>query len=971
MLQSRLALLWLTSVSCLCSDLLVVRAIADDFPEVRNSASEDKKSPLPAQEAVEKMQLPEGFRATVFASEPDVQNPIGMAWDNRGRLWVAENYTYSDRQQRFDLSHRDRVLIFEDTDGDGRADSRKVFCDNVQMLTSVEVGRGGVWLICCPQLLFIPDADEDGIADGPARVVLDGFEVAQDNYHNFANGLRWGPEGWLYGRCGHSCPGLLGLPGTPAERRVPIDGGIWRYHPERKVVEVLSHGTVNPWGHDWDANGELFFINTVIGHLWHLVPGSHFKESFGESDNPRVYERMDMIADHYHFDRNGSWQNSRDGKANDLGGGHAHIGMMIYNGDSWPKQYHGKLFTINMHGRRANVERLERRASGYVGRHEPDFLIAEDPFFRGLDLSIGPDGNCYVIDWSDTGECHESDGVHRRSGRIFRIAHEQTSSQKPFAKPSCTSADTKLSRLWASYREGSVTREQLRVLLNETDEHIRVWAIRLLTDSWPLDLLTGPSPFAQYVDDAETRKLLVERARSDDSGLVRRQLASTLQRLPVEHRLDLAMALASHTEDQDDVDLNLLVWFGVSPAGERDPKQIISLALSTEWGHLTSSISRFVASQVKKHPSALDSLLSQAASLDDSKRTQVLQGVSAAMSGWLKAPQPKSWPSFAAKISAEHRTTVQQLSLVFGDGLAPQKIREFVLDGKQPLRERETALQSLIDFSPDESRKICESLLDTRVINATAARGLARFDDPAIAKLLIQKFKKFQPSDRPTVIELLASRTTFAQVLLDELAEEKSNIQQSDLKASNAYQINNLGDAALSEKLGQVWGNINKSPAERIALIREWTGRLTSDNISKANLVEGRKLYDKNCSQCHKLFGEGKQVGPELTGAQRNSLEYLLGNILDPSAVVGKEYRLSTILTSDGRAISGLIMKKDDQRILLRTATDEVSIPTDDVETVKESTVSAMPDGLLQNLTEEQVRDLLGYLMSPVQVAKE
>ena len=161
----------------------------DDFPEIRNNERDTTAQPMSAAEAAQKMKVPPGFRVSVFASEPEVQNPIGMAWDDKGRMWVAENFTYSDRTQRFDLSHRDRVLIFEDTDNDGKADSRRVFTDKVQMLTSVEVGRGGVWLMCPPQLLFIPDADNDGVADGPAEVVLDGFTVAKSNYHNFANGL--------------------------------------------------------------------------------------------------------------------------------------------------------------------------------------------------------------------------------------------------------------------------------------------------------------------------------------------------------------------------------------------------------------------------------------------------------------------------------------------------------------------------------------------------------------------------------------------------------------------------------------------------------------------------------------------------------------------------------------------------------------------------------------------------------------
>ena len=189
------------------------------------------------------------------------------------RLWIAENFTYSDITQKFDLGLRDRVVILEDSDADGRADRRTVFTDLVQRLTSVELGFGGAWLLCPPQLLFVPDRDGDDVPDGPAQVVLDGFTVATENHHTFANGLRWGPDGWLYGRCGASSPGEIGTPGTPATGRIPVRGGLWRYHPGRKRFEVLAHGTTNPWGHDWNALGEAFFINTVNGHLWHVIPG--------------------------------------------------------------------------------------------------------------------------------------------------------------------------------------------------------------------------------------------------------------------------------------------------------------------------------------------------------------------------------------------------------------------------------------------------------------------------------------------------------------------------------------------------------------------------------------------------------------------------------------------------------------------------------------------------------------------------
>src|SRR5262252_8608957 len=212
---------------------------ASEFPKPYNSEP-DPGNPMPAGEAAAKMRLPPGFKATVFAAEPDVQNPIAMAWDACGRLWIAENYTYAESGKKFDLNLRDRILIFEDKDGDGRFDTRKVFTDELQILTSIEIGYGGVWVMCPPQLLFIPDRNGDDVPDAAPEVVLDGFTDSPDNYHTFANGLRFGPDGWLYGRCGASSSGEMGAPGTPAERRIPLRGTIWRYDPRRKIVEALS-----------------------------------------------------------------------------------------------------------------------------------------------------------------------------------------------------------------------------------------------------------------------------------------------------------------------------------------------------------------------------------------------------------------------------------------------------------------------------------------------------------------------------------------------------------------------------------------------------------------------------------------------------------------------------------------------------------------------------------------------------------
>ena len=414
---------------CLLATILTLINVStqgDEFPDPYNTEKEESK-PLTADEAAATAILPEGFHLKVFASEPDVQQPISICFDGRGQLWVAECYTFAENPMRWDLNLRDRILVFNDADGDGRFDSRKVFWDDGQRLTSVAVGNGGVWVTCAPHLLFIPDADGDQIPDGEPIVMLDGFD-AENIGHNIVNGLKFGPDGWLYGRHGITSTSLVGAPGTPAEKRVALNCSIWRFHPDRKIFEVFCHGGTNPWGMDWNEDGQLFYTNTVIGHLWHAIPGAYYERMFGAHLNPLVYEVIGHTADHYHWDKGSEkWSDIRAGISNvtsDLGGGHAHMGCLIYQGGVWPKEFHGKLFTNNLHGRRVNMDILEREGNGYAGRHGRDFLMMKDPWFRGLDLITGPDGQVWINDWSDTGECHDNDGIHRTSGRIYRIVYD-------------------------------------------------------------------------------------------------------------------------------------------------------------------------------------------------------------------------------------------------------------------------------------------------------------------------------------------------------------------------------------------------------------------------------------------------------------------------------------------------------------------------------------------------------------------
>jgi putative membrane-bound dehydrogenase-like protein len=987
------------------------RACAE-FPEIYDSEKEPGAA-MPAEEVARVLQLPPGFKANVFAAEPDVQNPIALAWDAKGRLWVAENYTYAEAPLKFETKLRDRILILSDTDGDGRMDERKVFADDLSMLTSIEIGLGGVWCLTLPELTFIPDADGDDRPDGPPQTHLTGFRIPPENYHNFANGLRFGPDGWLYGRCGASAPADVGRPGTPEEELIPVRGGMWRYSPFTKVFESLNAGTTNPWGHDWDRHGELFFINTVNGHLWHSIPGAHYTRPHTIDPNPHVYELIDFHADHWHYDTRGDWSKSRDGAANEFGGGHAHIGCMIYQGTNWPEQYRDRLFTLNMHGLRANTERLDRHGSGYLAKHEKDLFVTADKWFRGMELTEGPDGAVYVADWSDTGECHERTGVHRRSGRIYRIVARDTRlvvgqtaawterKNRPFVGEfalksrdeqraeilktvEMIKSDEKLNRLlpdrlildliWSLARVNAANDIPFSELLGQPypNEHVRTWAVRLIVDRLPLDTTMSKRPAG---DDPglskELLELLTTTARKDESAYVRLAIASALQRLRPDQRIGVARELVAHSEDATDHNIPLMVWYGLIPTAENHASELAQLAADCKLPTTRRLIARRLAEDVEKRPAPFNDLL--AASIekqDPALAADVVRGASAALTGWRKAPKPAAWGKFATLLAMTDDKAlagqVRELSVLFGDGRALDVVKALALNNDAPVAERQAALQTLIEARPDYLRGVCERTLGVRFLNPTAARGLALFDDEKAANLLVDSYKKFHHSTRAELLAVLASRPTFAKAFLQAIVEDK--IPRTDLTAFLARQIHDYKDAELEKLLKQTWGEFRDSPAEKKAEIAKLKNMLTPSLLASADKSAGRALFAKTCAQCHKLYGDGQQIGPDLTGANRQNMDYLLENMVDPSAVVSADFRMTVFTLDDGRTFNGLVLSETEKTVTFRTATETVTVEKAAIEERSIVPLSLMPENQLQPLSETQLRDLFGYLQSKEQV---
>ena len=944
------------------------------------------------------MTVPEGFKVTLFAAEPNVRQPIAQTIDHRGRLWVAENFSYPGWLQP--AQEKDRILIFEDTDGDGHFDRRTVFWDQGKTVTGLALGFGGVWVAATPSLLFIPDKNGDDVPDGPPRVVLDGWDVKAQ--HNLFNALNWGPDGWLYGCNGILSNSLVGAPGTPDNRRTPINCGVWRYHPTKQVFEAFAHGTTNPWGLDFDDYGELFITNCVLPHLFHAPPGARFQRMFGEDFNANSYELMPSCADHIHWSRSEAWSDVRSlgvsSTTDRAGGGHAHVGAMIYLGDNWPDRYRNSVFMNNIHGHRVNHDRLDFQGSGYVARHEKDFLFGNDAWFRAMELRYGPDGGVFLTDWSDVGECHENDSdmAHRENGRIYKVTYGdvkplkvdlstlddaalvnlQTHKNDWYVRQSRRilqeraaegrdmngaqralsalletekQAPRQLRALWALHVTGGLSKDALEGCLRHPSEHVRGWAARLIVED------KKPSP--------TSRAIFEKMARDDPSPRVRLALASALQRMPVGDRWEIAKGLVAHAEDANDASLPLMIWYGIEPLAAADPARAAALIALARLPLLRQFLARRAA-QETKGGEALVALV--AGKKDSALRRDVLKGMDDAFQGRKKVDAPAGWGTVFEQLArsddAEVRKQSILLALRFGDPRASTILKATAKDHSAPAAERRDALSALASKREVGLSSDLIGLLDDPAVRGTALRSLAAYDDPATPAAVVSRFPSMSRTDKNDAVNMLASRPAFAKALLD--AVEKGAVPARDLPVTVARQIQGLNNPALSAKLEAVWGTLRPTSKEKSALLARYKTLLNTDRLASADRAKGRLLFRNTCASCHKLFEDGGDLGPELTGSDRANLDYVLQNVLDPSATVGRDFRLTTVATRDGRVLSGLIRSQNDRTMVVQTVNEKLTLDRDDVEEVKIAEASVMPEGLFEKLSDDEVRDLVAYLAS-------
>jgi putative membrane-bound dehydrogenase-like protein len=939
---------------------------------------------LTPERAVAAMTTAPGFAVNVWAAEPMLTQPMAFTWDDRGRLWIAENRDYESRGRGFSNAGDSRILILEDTNRDGVADRRTVFMEGLAFPAALAVGFGGVYVGAPPNLLFIPDRNGDDQADVDAiEVLLTGWGIR--DRHETLNSLHWGPDGWLYGLQGFATTSRVRRPeGRGRVYRgkdpfpedllkgdgVEINGGVWRIHPTTHEFEVVAHGFSNPWGIDHDAKGQLLMSACVIPHLWHVVPGGIYHRQGGQHFNPYVYSDITTIADHRHRS--------------------AHGGARIYQSDAFPPEYHGRVFMANIHEHAVLSDVLERAGSGFVGRHGDDFLMANNAQFVGFSLEIGPDGALYVLDWHDADICGQ-DVLHKETGRIFRVAPQQSLAE-PFEGryvdlralsdaqlvdmqtrrsawharraqlilqhravqgrldaatharlralfANRSNADWRLRAMWGLHVTGGWTVDGLMQALADQDEYIRAWAVQLLTEK------RAPSAAAL------TR--FAQMAREDQSPVVRLYLASALQRIDRDKRWPIAEPLLAHGDDANDHNLPKMIWLAVEPLVADDA----ATALDRTGNGAMPLVARFTARRAVD-AEQLEAVVG-AIGRDPRLGVNMLEGLRDALEGRSGVQAPTGWARVFNRLDRSGGVAARvarEVDQQFGDAAAAGRSLALALNSRAPLEDRRTAVRRLAAERRDELTSRIPALFDDPSLRSDVIRAMAAYDREAFGTILLERYATLPDAEKVEAIQTLASRPVYGRLLTRAIAS--GAVPRRDVPRHIARQLLRVVGSGFVE----VWGPVEESANDARAYTR-YRRLLTDQAVRAANASRGRSVFDRTCGSCHKLHGTGGAIGPDLTGSNRANLDYLLFNVLDPSGEVQDDYRMVVVTTRDGRTYAGNVVSETDRQVTMRVVGQEaVRINAADIQSREVTSVSMMPPGLFDNLTETEVLDLVAYL---------
>lgn len=967
----------------------------------------DDTPPSSPEEALKKFKMREGLAIDLMAAEPDVEQPLYMSWDSRGRMWVTLYRQYQfpaglkiisyDQHLRavFDkvpqpppngVKGADKVVVFEDSDGDGAFDKHKTVIEGLNIATAAIKGAGGIWVMNAPYLLFYPDANEDDVPDSDPEVALSGFGI-QDT-HSVGNSLQFGPDGWLYGANGSTTICTIS---SKVSKNVHFEGQhIWRYHPRTKVFEVYAEGGGNTFSTEIDAQGRVFSGTNGSDRGMHYEQGMGGVKNFGKHgppDNPfgfGYFEHMKTKSDGKRFSQ----------------------AFCIYDGDLMEKMLGGRIVAANSLQNMAYVSRRIADTSTFRVEDDPELLRSSDRWFRPVDIKVAPDGGIYMADWYDTRLSHVRpvDDWSKKDGRIYRVRPEGTVPKvAPFdlhTAPVATLVE-KLSHpakwwrrqaaLELAWRgEKSVLPELEKMARSNENAHAldALSALHMLgglTDDLAADLLKHRDPYVRrwvvrcIGDKGEASSFvasaLKELATREEQPEVRTQLLASAKRLPAEAALPIVHVMMAREADLADLRIPLMLWWAIESNAVSDREPLLTLfsdpatwdmKLARAYGihHLAQ---RWAMEGGKENYEACAKLLSLAKRNDD--RSLVIEGIADAFEGGKLPELPASLSEPLAAFLKSRLDTDLALAVKTGNEEAVKKAVKIVADTKAPAVKRAALVTALADAGAKEALPAFAAILNSAGDVALKKAVLAiagKFDEKRLPEAVIKGYESRyagEPGLRDAAHRMLASRKEWAGYLLNEV--DQWHIKTDHVAPDIVRQLLAYGDKEMEAKINKHWPpkSAAVTDAQKQAEMQRLKGILHG---GAGDPEKGKILFTQRCAICHTLFGEGGKVGPDLTGYERTNPEFWLTGILAPSIEIREGFGAYVAKIKGGQVLMGILEKQDAGGIVLRDlAGQKHSARTDDIESLDASPISLMPEGLLAGMSDGDLRDFFAWLVKP------
>ena len=905
----------------------------------------------------------------------------------------------------------DRLTILSDTDGDGKMDQAHDFVDGLNLASGFAFGHGGVFVLNVPYLLFYPDQDRDDRPDSDPQVLLEGFGM--QDAHSVANSLCFGPDGWLYGCQGSTV--------TANIRGIEFQQGIWRYHPKSKVFELFCEGGGNSWGLDFDPSGELLYSTNYGGYiLVHGVQGAYYVKSFakhGELHNPYAFgyfphaPHENFTGGHvtvggivYQADRLGPEYRGKYLAADLLGhGAHwhhlkpngstfstAHGGSLLQSNDPWfaPSDLtcgpDGAIYIADWHDARMahpDPDAQWDRSNGRVYR----ITSADAP------SSIAPADLSKLDDQALLDRLNSSDQWHVRRARqelVRRYANVQNPQVHPpeplletLRQTTITSHDPQkaLEAFWTWTCLASLSDAEMSKLLASPHACIRRWCIRWIGDQ---EVLGGPSVSSQLAHQLD------ELAEKELDIHVRQQLACTAARLAPSIAMPIINANINRSIDLQDPYMPLLWWWAVERHCMDGNEEVIRrFVRPTLWnsqlgrdkllGLLVRRLSAESSSpdRMTLAQNSLVRLLQAAPSqeerirlwnfVDEGLQTRVISNGAHGGTSFTKFSE-----QLLELLSEDLKAHPRNLSLLrISMRHELPMAKEFCNAAIDSCDPNDAILIGYIDALTTDLEQADIARIKNVLNNSSnqavcikAVEYLAKFDHESLISFLIEYYLETKSQKvREGCAGILLSRNKSALKVLEQI--EAGRLSPETIPLDLVRRLSDFNDPQIDILLTKHWGRLKGStPEEKLAEVR----RLNNDlRAGTGNRAKGMQLFQQHCASCHKLFGQGQEIGPDLTSANRKDREYMLVSIVDPSSVIRREYVSMAIRTTDQRVLTGLVKDNGNGKLTIQPQQGQaIEVSRDEIEEIKTSDVSLMPEDLYRRWSPQELRDLFEYLQS-------